>query len=197
MYLMVKSVFTHAHAVKPPKCAGFHLGMKNIHCDSFCFKWVKHFFITRSSRACPIWNRSSSVKLEYRERNFCSTPNWSPVQNYFIQGFLYSFLWLATLWNSPWLVLFNLLSKLDLSILDWTLTCGGKTMKCNKGLLTFGFFIPLVEADVAAEVSWSLLGGLEELQDPASSSCSRICLFLHAWSPDCKWKDSGNDSQEH
>ena len=59
-------------------------------------------------------------------------------------------------------------------------------MKFNKGLLTFGFFIPLVEADVAAEVSWSLVGGLEELQDPASSSCSRICLFSQSLSPDCK-----------
>ena len=28
MYLMIKSVFTHAHAVKPSKCAGFHLGIK-------------------------------------------------------------------------------------------------------------------------------------------------------------------------
>ena len=88
--------------------------------------------------------------------------------------------------NSPWLVLFNLLSKLDLSILDWTLTCGAKIMKFNKGLLTFGFFIPLVEADVAAEVTWSLVGGLEELQDPSSRSCSRICLFSQSASPDCK-----------
>ena len=54
---------------------------------------------------------------------------------------------------------------------------------------TLGFFIPLGEVDVttvAVVMSCSLLGGLEELQAPSWTSCSRIGLFSQSGSPDCE-----------
>ena len=92
----------------------------------------------------------------------------------------------------PWLVLFNLSSKLDLSNCDCILAfkCEFKKSSTkNEGFPTFGFFIPF--SDVV-EGGFSLLGGLEELQAPSSTSCSRIGLFLQSGSPDCEWREKGN-----
>ena len=94
----------------------------------------------------------------------------------------------------PWLVLFSLLSRLDFSIFDWILAwiyVFPKYWLKTQGFLTPGFFIPLSEVCVEADVSSSLLGSCELLQPPSSTSCSRIALFLHSEVPVCKYWTSG------
>ena len=149
---------------------------------------------TRSSFAWPMWKRSSTVRLEYKERNFCSTPNWAPVEMCLkkkVFGPLDKCI--NTFCTPPWLVLFSLLSRLDFSIFDWILAWIYVFLKyCPKtqGFLTPGFFIPLREFCVEANVSSSLLGSCELLQAPSSTSCSRIALFLHSGAPVSKYQTS-------
>ena len=133
-----------------------------------------------------MWKRSSTVRLEYKDRNFCSTPNSAPdmLKKNSFWGSLEDFK------SPPWLVLFSLLSRLDFSIFDWILAWIYIFLtNCLEiqGFLTPGFFIPLREVCVEADVSSSLLGSCELLQAPSSTSCSRIALFLHSEVPVCKY----------
>ena len=85
-HLMVETILVHPHAVKAPECARLHLSINHskitLIVKNLTTKHSKTFWLlletTRSSFAWPMWKRSSTVRLEYKDRNFCSTPNWAP-----------------------------------------------------------------------------------------------------------------------